>query len=647
MFYICYKEQKYTHFVNVPNILVTFVAQIENFNNHTMKLYWRLLGFAKPIGKYAVPYFLYTLFYALFNTFNFVMIIPLLRTLFGTGDAVEHITSAPAFELSVDYLTDLLNYWLFTLYGENYNAVNILVILAIFVTTSAFLSNLFRYLGQRTIENMRINTLRNMRNLVYGNVMGLNLSYFTDNRKGDIMSRITNDIQTVRFCIVNTLQVVFREPFLIIGYIVAMVAISWELTLFAIIYLPLVALVIGGIVKKLRNPALKAQQHFGELTSVLDESLSGAKVIKAYTAEGFFRNKFQTINHRYSEIARKMMNRQQLASPMSEFLGIAAAAGLLVFGGALVLSGNSGLDGSGFIAYVAIFTQITRPMRAFTDAFANINQGIAAGGRVLELLDTDTNISSPADGGLTLDGLKESIEFRNVHFSYDEGREIIGGVNFTVRKGETVALVGSSGGGKSTLSDLIPRFYDATEGEILIDGHNIKDYNLQSLREAMGIVTQETVLFNDSIENNIRLGNLEATMEQIEAAARIANAHDFIVESPEGYQTNIGDRGAKLSGGQRQRLSIARAVLKNPDVLILDEATSALDTESEKLVQEALDKLLSGRTSVVIAHRLSTIKNADRILVIDEGRIAEEGTHADLIERGGIYAKLVALQQVN
>ena len=612
-----------------------------------MKLYWRLLGFARPIGKYAVPYFFYTLFYALFNTFNFVMIIPLLRTLFGSGDAVERITTPPPFELSVDYLTDLLNYWLFTRYGDNYNAVNILVILAIFVTTSAFLSNMFRYLGQRTIENMRINTLRNMRNLVYGNVMGLNLGYFTSARKGDIMSRITNDIQTVRFCIVNTLQVVFREPFLIIGYLVAMIAISWELTLFAIIYLPLVALVIGTIVKKLRYPALKAQEHFGELTSVLDESLSGAKVIKAYTAEGFFRRKFQDINHTYSELARKMMNRQQLASPMSEFLGIAAAAGLLIFGGALVLGGESALDGSGFIAYIAIFTQITRPMRAFTDAFANINQGIAAGSRVLELLDTKSDVCSPADGGLMLGGLKESIEFRDVHFRYDDSREIIGGVNFTVRKGETVALVGSSGGGKSTLSDLIPRFYDVTEGEILIDGHNIKEYNITSLREAMGIVSQETVLFNDSIENNIRLGNLDATMGQIEAAARVANAHDFITESPEGYQTNIGDRGAKLSGGQRQRLSIARAVLKNPDILILDEATSALDTESEKLVQEALEKLLAGRTSVVIAHRLSTIKNADRILVVDEGRIAEEGTHAELIERGGIYAKLVALQQVN
>lgn len=613
-----------------------------------MKLYWRLLGFAKPIGKYAVPYFFYTLFYALFNTFNFVMIIPLLRTLFGAGEAVEHITTAPEFRLSVDYLTELLNYWLFSLYGENYGAVNVLVILAVFVTVSAFLSNMFRYLGQRTIENLRINTIRNMRNLVFDNIMGLNLGYFTSARKGDVMSRITNDIQTVRFCIVNTLQVAFREPFLIIGYIVAMVAISWELTLFAVIYLPLIALIIGGIVKKLRKPALIAQEKFGEITSVLDESLSGTKVIKAYTAEDFFRNKFKSLNHTYSEIWRKMMYRQQLASPMSEFMGIAAAAGLLIFGGALVLNGQSGLDGSGFIAYIAIFTQITRPMRAFTDAFANINQGIAAGGRVLELLDTKSNICSPEDGGIALGGLKEGIEFRNVHFHYDDdNREVIGGVNFTVRKGETVALVGSSGGGKSTLSDLIPRFYDVSEGEILIDGHNIKEYNITSLREAMGIVTQETVLFNDTIENNIRLGKFDATMEEIEAAARIANAHDFITESPEGYQTNIGDRGAKLSGGQRQRLSIARAVLKNPDVLILDEATSALDTESEKLVQEALDKLLAGRTSVVIAHRLSTIKNADRILVVDEGRIAEEGTHAELIERGGIYSKLVALQQVN
>ena len=612
-----------------------------------MKIYWRLLSFARPFGRYAIPYFFYTLFYAVFNTCNFVMIIPLLRTLFDQGAMLEAVTEAPQFSVSVEYLTELLNYWLYCLYGTNYDTMNILVFLAGFVTLSALLSNLFRYLGQRTVENLRINSLQTIRNAVFDNVMGLNLSFFSSARKGDMMARITSDVQTVRFCIVNTLQVVFREPFLIIGYIIAMVSISWKLSLFSIIYLPIIALIIGSVVKKLRHPALKAQQNFGELTSVLDESLSGVKVIKAYNAEGFFRQKFTSINKKYSDITRRMMYRQQMASPMSEFLGIAAAAGLLIFGGTLVLSGNGGLDGSGFIAYIAIFTQITRPMRAITDAFANINQGIAAGGRVLELLDTQSTITSPKDGGIRLDSFSEGIEFRNVRFSYEEDREVLGGINFTVKKGETVALVGPSGGGKSTTSDLIPRFYDVTAGEIIIDGKNIRDYNLHSLRENMGIVSQETILFNDTIENNIRLGNDSATMEEIERAARIANAHDFIVESPEGYQTNIGDRGTKLSGGQRQRLSIARAVLKNPEILILDEATSALDTESEKLVQEALDKLLSGRTSVIIAHRLSTIKNADRIIVIEQGHIAEEGTHTELIERGGLYAKLVALQQVN
>ena len=612
-----------------------------------MKTYWRLLSFARPLGRYAIPYFFYTLFYAVFNTCNFVMIIPLLRTLFNEGEMLEVVTEAPAFRVSVDYLTELLNYWLYSLYGTDYNTMNILVLLAAFVTTSALLSNIFRYLGQRTVENLRINTLQTIRNQVFDNVMELNLSYFSSARKGDMMSRITSDVQTVRFCIVNTLQVVFREPFLIIGYIIAMISISWQLSLFSILYLPLIALIIGRVVKKLRHPALKAQQNFGELTSVLDESLSGVKVIKAYTAEDFFRGKFKGINKKFSDISRRMMYRQQMASPMSEFLGIAAAAGLLVFGGALVLGGNGTLDGSGFIAYIAIFTQITRPMRSFTDAFANINQGIAAGGRVLELLDSKSNITSPADGGLELTEFKDKIEFRNVDFHYEEGRKVLDGINFTVEKGQTVALVGPSGGGKSTTGDLIPRFYDVCSGEILIDGHNIREYNLHSLRKAMGIVSQETILFNDSIENNIRLGNDTAPTEEVERAARIANAHDFITATSEGYQTNIGDRGAKLSGGQRQRLSIARAVLKSPEILILDEATSALDTESEKLVQEALDKLLAGRTSVIIAHRLSTIKSADKIIVIDQGRIVEEGTHSELIARGGTYAKLVALQQVN
>lgn len=612
-----------------------------------MKIYWRLLGFARPLGRYAIPYFFFTLFYALFNTFNFVMIIPLLRTLFGEAGAVEIITTKPEFHLSIDYLTDLLNYWLYCLYGADYQTLNVLVFLAGFVTLSAFLSNLFRYLGQRTIENLRINTLQNMRNLVYDNVLGLNLSFFSSARKGDVMSRITSDIQTVRFCIVNTLQVAFREPFLIVGYIVAMISISWELSLFSIIYLPLVALLIGRIVKKLRHPALKAQQNFGELTAVLDESLSGVKVIKAYGAEGFFKGKFRSVNSLYSKISRSMMYRQQLASPMSEFLGISAAAGLLIFGGMLVLGGESGLDGSGFIAYLAIFTQITRPMRSFTDAFANINQGIAAGSRVLELLDAESTITTPAEGAVRLDEFKNKIEFRGVKFSYDEEREVLGGINFTVEKGQTVALVGPSGGGKSTIADLIPRFYDATAGEVLIDGVNIKQYDVESLRSAMGIVTQETVLFNDTIENNIRLGNSEAPIEAVVAASKVANAHEFIMATPEGYNTNIGDRGTKLSGGQRQRLSIARAILKNPEILILDEATSALDTESEVLVQEALEKLLKGRTSVVIAHRLSTIRNADKILVVDHGQIVEQGTHEQLIAYGGLYSKLVELQQLD
>ena len=612
-----------------------------------MKTYFRLFQFSRPISRYAIPYFFSVLIHTIFNTFNFVMIIPLLRTLFGAEGAAELVTVKPEFSLSIDYVTDLLNYWLYSLYGADYNTLNVLVFLAAFVTLSAFLSNLFRYLGQRTIENLRINTLQNMRNLVYDNVLDLNLSFFSSARKGDVMSRITSDIQTVRFCIVNTLQVAFREPFLIIGYIVAMVSISWELSLFSIIYLPLVALLIGSIVKKLRHPALKAQQNFGELTSVLDESLSGVKVIKAYGAEGFFKGKFRGVNGSYSKISRSMMYRQQLASPMSEFLGITAAAGLLIFGGLLVLGGESGLDGSGFIAYLAIFTQITRPMRSFTDAFANINQGIAAGSRVLELLDAESTIKTPEKEAVTLGEFKDRIEFRGVRFRYDEEREVLGGINFTVKKGETVALVGPSGGGKSTIADLIPRFYDVTAGEVLVDGVNIKQYNVASLRESMGIVTQETVLFNDSIENNIRLGNTTASEEDVVAAAKVANAHEFIMNTPEGYNTNIGDRGTKLSGGQRQRLSIARAILKNPEILILDEATSALDTESEVLVQEALEKLLKGRTSVVIAHRLSTIRNADKILVVDHGQIVEQGTHEELIAYGGLYSKLVELQQLD
>lgn len=608
-----------------------------------MNTYWRLLGFAKPIEKYAIPYFFYTLFYSLFNTFNFVMIIPILNSLFDPSKQIAHVTEWPHFALNMEYFDQLLNFVLYKIYGDNYSVMNVMLFLSIFIVTSALLSNLFRYLGQWTIENMKIHTLRRLRNAVFDNVMGLHVGYFSNERKGDIISKITSDVTVVQFCITNTLQVAFREPFLIIGYMVALVKISWELTIFSAVFLPLTALLIGSIVKRLRKSAKEAQENFGDMTSLLDEALTGVKVIKGYNATGYITGKFRRINDLYSRITRAMARRQQLASPMSEFLGIAAAAVLLMYGGSLVLDGK--LEAAGFIAYLAIFTQITRPVRSFTDAFSNINQGIAAGERVLDLLDEKSKITAPANA-TKLEEFKDSIEFRNVSFSYDDSRQVIDSVSFTIRKGETVALVGPSGGGKSTLSDLIPRFYDVTGGQILVDGVDLRDYDLESLRRHMGIVTQETILFNDTIAGNIRLGKRDATDAEIETAARIANADEFIRETEHGYQTNVGDRGMKLSGGQRQRLSIARAVLKNPDILILDEATSALDTESEKLVQDALSALLKGRTSLVIAHRLSTIHNADKIIVIEHGRIAEQGTHQELMERGGIYAHLIEMQQL-
>ena len=445
----------------------------------------------------------------------------------------------------------------------------------------------------------------------------------------------------VQFCISTPLQVSVREAFLIVGYVIMMVAISWELSIFSILFLPVVALLIGSIVKRLRHPARTNQQRMGEMVSTLEESLAGITVIKSYNATQYVTKKYYEISADLARLTLSMARRQQLASPMSEFLGITAVGVILVFGGSLVAKGS--LDPGGFIAFVAIFSQITRPVRTFIDQFANINQGIAAGERIFSVIDSRPEIEDKPDAR-TLTGLKRKIEFRDVHFSYDGTREVIDGFSFEILRGQTVALVGPSGGGKSTLSELIPRFYDPTRGEILIDGISLRDYTQESLRAHMSVVAQDTVLFNDTIENNIAMGKPGATHEEVVEAARIANADSFIRECAEGYDTNIGDRGVKLSGGQRQRLSIARAVLKNPDILILDEATSALDTESEKLVQEALNKLLVGRTSVVIAHRLSTIHNADRIIVFDHGRIAEEGTHNELMERGGIYAKLIEMQ---
>lgn len=604
------------------------------------KIYMRLLGFARPIRKYAIPYFFYSLFYALFNSLTFLLIMPILKTMFDADYTFVYVEKLPPLAFNQEYLTALFNFTYSHLFNK-YNPENVLLLLAIVTIFVSLLSNLFRYMGAWTVENMRTRTLQRMRNEMFSKVVDMNVGYFSDQRKGDIISKITSDVGVVQFCITNTLQVAFREPFLIIGYTVMMVAISWELALFSVLFLPVVALIIGSIVKRLRHPARTSQQRMGELVSTLDESLSGIKVIKSYNATGYVKQKFYDLSEDLARLTLSMARRQQLASPMSEFLGISAVGVILVFGGSLVF--KDALSPEGFIAFIAMFSQITRPVRTFIDQFSNINQGIAAGERIFSIIDAQSEIQDKP-GAIELDGLKDKIEFRDIHFSYDGSREVIEGISFEIKRGETVALVGPSGGGKSTLSELIPRFYDVKAGDILIDGVSVRDYTQDSLRAHMSVVAQDTVLFNDTIEGNIAMGKAGATHDEIVEAARIANADCFIQEAPEGYQTNIGDRGVKLSGGQRQRLSIARAVLKNPEILILDEATSALDTESEKLVQDALNKLLVGRTSVVIAHRLSTIHNADKIIVVDHGRVAEQGTHTELLAKGGIYAKLIELQ---
>lgn len=605
-----------------------------------MKTYFRLLSFAKPIEKFAIPYILFTLLYVVFSSMVFVLLTPLMNAIFGTNSTSisSGAVQKPHSVLDVSAWFKYYESYFIHIHGP-WGALQF--VCAIIIVT-ILIGNLFRYLSARTMENLRVHTLLNLRRRVFNNVMDLHLGYFSNERKGDIISKVSSDVQVVQFSVTATLQVIFKEPMQLIAFIVMLFLYSVKLTLWSLLVVPISAFIISKIVKKLRSQAISAQQTYGNMISTLDEALSGVKIIKAFNATGFIKNKFDNENKRYSKILRSMAKRQQAASPVSEVLSVTMIACIVLYGGYLILNKRSDLTGADFIAYIAIFSQVMRPAKALSDSFSNIHQGIAAGERVLALIDEKPTIVD-APNAVAITEFKEGIHLKNINFAYGE-RVVLNNLTLTVPKGKTVALVGPSGGGKSTLMDLIPRFIEPQSGEICIDDKNIQDITMQSLRELMGIVNQETILFNDTIFNNIAFGKSGVTQEEVEAAAKIANAHNFIMETEKGYNTNIGDRGTKLSGGQRQRICIARAILNNPPIMLLDEATSALDTESEKLVQDALNNLMKNRTSLIIAHRLSTIQNADTIIVLENGVVVEQGRHQELIGQNGLYKRLIDMQ---
>lgn len=603
-----------------------------------MKTYFRLLSFAKPIEKFAIPYFIYTILCVVFSTLNFALLIPLLSTLFST-ETSEVLQPGEWYDLlhNFNYYTQQAN----THYGV-YGALKFVCTILI---ASVLLSNVFKYFSQRVMENMRIHTLLNLRKAVFNNVMDLHLGYFSNERKGNIIAKISGDVQVVQYSVTGTLQVLFKEPLQLLAYLITLFAISVKLTLFSITVIPLSAFIIAKIVKRLKEQARLSQESYGTMLSYLDEALSGIKIIKAFNAADFIKQNFHAENTRYSKIGRSIAKRQQLASPVSEFLGVLMVSILVLYGGELVLSGQSELNAAMFITYIGIFSQVMRPAKAISDSFSGINQGLAAGERVLELIDTKPAIADDIKA-VNIEKFQENITLQDVSFAYAD-KIVLKHINLTIPRGKTVALVGPSGGGKSTLMDLLPRFIEPKSGKILIDGVPIPHIKTASLRSLLGIVNQESILFNDTIFNNIAFANPNATEAAVIAAAKIANAHKFIMETEHGYQTNIGDRGTKLSGGQKQRLCIARAVFANPPIMLLDEATSALDTESEKLVQDALNNLMKNRTSLVIAHRLSTIQNADIIVVLEHGEIVEQGTHSELIANNGLYKRLTDMQAFN
>lgn len=613
-------------------------------SNHTMKEYSRIFGY---LGQYKGSILLYFLFIILSVAFSIVsvgMLMPFLELIFngekGTMAGLMKETNNPV----VKFIRDTLLESISSSSDKTSGLLKTLGFICLLIIVSIFLKNLFLYLSFYILNPMKNSIVNTLRSELYHKILHLPIGYITEKRKGDLISRITNDIGEVEGSVVSTLEGWVRDPLTIIVNFAFLFYLSPQLTLFLLIFIPVIGFIIGRITRTLKKQSHEVAVRYGESVSVLDETLSGLRVIKAFNIESLLQGKFFKINEELLTAKNKIGYRRDLASPMSEFLGVVVFAAILWYGGSRIINGSIALEGSAFIGYLALFYNIINPAKSLSLAFSNMQKGSAAIARIEEVLRTPVTVDDNVNGK-KLSSFNEKIEFRNVSFTYDDA-VILDNINLSIEKGKTVALVGSSGAGKSTLADLIPRFHDVTSGEVLIDGVNIKDYSLQSVRSQMSIVTQEPILFNDTISSNIRLGKQSAAEEEVIQAAKVANAHNFITLKENGYETNIGDRGSKLSGGERQRLTIARALIKNPPILILDEATSSLDTESERLVQDAINHMMQNRTSIVIAHRLSTIRHADEIIVLQKGKIVERGSHDQLLAQNGFYKKLVEMQEV-
>jgi ATP-binding cassette, subfamily B, bacterial MsbA len=598
-----------------------------------------IFSYIRRYPKLVSLYFVLNLLSSFFSLLSLSLLAPFLTLIFGVqspGQSMGSFRVGKAMDSFYAYLTQLIS--------SDEGKVKALAILCTIVVIAIMLKNLFLYSALYVLTPIRNRIINDMRNEMFRKILQLPIGYFSDQRKGDIMSRLTNDLQDVEYSTISFLETFFREPITIILFLAYMITLSPELSMFLLIFLPIAGLVIGRIGRSLKKVSTRVQEKLGDILTTIEETLGGMRVIKGFNAEEQQHRRFVNENNLLLAIKNAANRRRDLASPVSETLGILAVCGVLYYGGRLVLGQNFALTGPDFLSYIAVFTQIINPLKSFSSASYNIQRGAASIERIQSLINEQETITEIADP-VAIRSFDDAIEFRDVSFSYGDV-QVLSNISFTVKKGTTVALVGSSGSGKSTLADMIPRFHDVTSGELLIDGINIRNYAIRDLRDQMGIVTQEPILFNDTIANNIALGTVGVSRASIEHAARVANAHSFIQNKEEGYDTNIGERGSKLSGGERQRVTIARAVLKNPPILILDEATSSLDTESERLVQDALNHLMVDRTSVVIAHRLSTVRHADEIIVLHKGRIAERGKHDELMMNNGIYSKLVELQEV-